>query len=292
MSMQANALFVERYNSRVTHHYQPQGFLLSGMFQPESKFKGTKAYWPRYGSMEATDIVRHQDHAIANPDMDQVNADLKSWGVYVQNSDFDGERMEANEEDAAVQAAAKAMGRRADKNALDVMKAATFTAGENYLDSSAAQVKAADVQLLLANWFGKYDITPDGQVFGAISMKAHQCLMGDSSYANSQWVGGDLPFKQMGRAQGRTWNFVNWIIVPDSYLDAPSASTADMLLWHKPAVGATSQMQGDVTTEWERLVRKGAWGVMHKASGANILILPKGVAKLRIKTDITTIAKS
>jgi hypothetical protein len=291
--MQANALYVERYNSRVTHAYQPQGFLLSGMFQPEAKFEGTKAYWPRYGAIEATDIVRHQDHAIANPDSDQIPADLKSWGVYLQNSDFDGERMSVNEEDAAVAAAAKAMGRRADKNALDVMKAVTFTAGDNFLDASAAQLKATDAMLLLSNWMGKNDITPDGMIFGAITMKAHQCLMGDSAYSNSQWVGGDLPFKQMGRTQGRSWNFVNWIIVPDTYLnDAATPAITDLLLWHKPAVGATSQMMGDVKSEWERLTRKQSWGIMHKASGANIAILPKGVAKLRMKADIVTIAKS
>jgi hypothetical protein len=289
MGMQANALFVEHYNSRVTHHYQPQGFLLSGTMQPESKFVGTKAYWPRYGDMEATDIVRHQDHPIANPDADQVSTDLKSWGVYVENSDFDGERMAANEEDAAVAAAAKAMGRRADKNALAIIKAATFTPGVNYRDASAAQLKPTDIQTLLGDWFASLETAPDGQFFGLLTMKAHQCLMVDESYSDSTWVGPDLPFKQMGRTTGRQWNFINWIIVPDSYLDG--TTTKDLLIWHRPAVGGTSQTQGDVKTEWERMVRKKAWGIMHDTSGANILILPKGVAKVRMKNDITAIVK-
>lgn len=287
MTMQANALFVERYNSRVTHHYQPQGFLLSGTMQPESKFVGTKAYWPRYGSVDATDIVRHQDMPLANPDADQVNADLKSWGVLLENSDFDGERMAANEEEAAVMAAAKAMGRRADKNALDVMKAVTFTAGVNSFDASAAQLAAKDMQTLLANWFGTNEIEPDGQIYGLLTMKAHQCLMRDQTYANSQWVGDDLPFKKFGRTVGRFWNFVNWIIVPDSYLTG--TTTKDLLIYHKPAVGATSQMQGDVKTEWGRIVRRQAWEVAHKASGANIVILPKGVARVIMKNDIASI---
>lgn len=289
MGMQANALYVEHYNKRVTHHYQPQGFLLSGTMQPESKFVGTKAYWPRYGTMEATDIVRHQDHPIANPDADQVSADLKSWGVYVENSDFDGERMAANEEDAAVAAATMAMGRRADKNALDVIKAAAFTAGVNSLDASAAQLKPSDIQTLIGNWFGANEIPADGQVFGLLTMKAHQCLMVDESYSDSTWIGADLPFKQMGRTTGRYWNFVNWIIVPDSYLTG--TTTKELLLWHKPCVGGTSQTQGDVKTEWDRLTRKKSWGIMHDTSGANVLILPKGVARVIMKNDITAIVK-
>jgi Phage capsid protein len=289
MTMQANALFVERYNSRVTHHYQPQGFLLSGTMQPESKFVGTKAYWPRYGTVEAADIVRHQDHALSNPDTDQISTDLKSWGVLLENSDFDGERMEVNEEDAAVQAAAAGMGRRADKNALDVIKAGAFTAGVNYYDASAAQLKPTDIQTVISNWFDTNDIPTDGQVFGLITMKAHQCLMVDETYSKSTWIGDDLPFKKMGRTTGRYWNFVNWIIVPASYLDG--TTTKDLLLWHKPAVGGTSQVQGDIKTEWGRIVRRQSWEVMHKTSGANILILPKGVAKVRMKNDITVIVK-
>jgi hypothetical protein len=288
MTLQANALYVERYNSRVTHHYQPQGFLLAGTMQVESKFQGTKAYWPRYGTVDATDLVRHQDQALANPDADQVSTDLKSWSVFMENSDFDGERMAANEEDAAVQAASAAMGRRADKNALDVIKAATFTAGVNSFDASAAQLTAANMMTTIANWMDTNDIPADGQIYGLLTMKAHQCLMRDASYANSQWVGGDLPFKQMGRTMGRTWNFVNWIIVPASYLTG--TTTKDLLLWHKPAVGGTSQSMGDVKTEWSRNNKRQCWEITHKTSGANILILPKGVARCIMKNDITAIA--
>jgi Phage capsid protein len=288
MTLQANELFVQRYNSRVTNHYQPQGFLLSGTMQVESKFEATKAYWPRYGAIEATDLVRHQDQNLANPDADQVSADLKSWSVFMENSDFDGERMTVNEEDAAVMNAGMAMGRRADKNALDVIKAAPFTAGINLFDASAAQLTASHMMTTIANWMDTNDIPTDGQSYGLLTMKAHQCLMRDPSYANSQWVGADLPFKQMGRTTGRTWNFINWIIVPASYL--VGTATKELLLWHKPAVGGTSQTAGDVKTEWSRNNRRQTWEVTHKTSGANILILPKGVAKCIMKNDIAVIA--
>lgn len=284
MTMQANALAVERYNSRVTHHYQPQGFLLSGTMQPESKFVGTKAYWPRYGTVEAEDIVRHQDMRTANPDADQLSADLKSWGVLLENSDFDGERMEVNEEEAAAKAAAAAMGRRSDKNALDVIKAATFTNNVNSFDASAAMLKPTDVGNFLANWMDINDIPADGQIYGLLTMKAHQSLMVDESYSEAGWIGDDLPFKKMGRTTGRHWNFVNWIIVPPSYLTG--TATKDLLFWHKPAVGATSQVQGDIKTEWGRIVRRQAWEVVHKTSGANILILPKGVGRIIMNNTV------
>lgn len=290
MSMQADALFVERYNSRVTHPYQPQGFLLQGMFMPEARLDGKKAWWPKYGRTTANLKQRGVNAPLANPDSSQVSADLLTWEHLGVVHDFDGVRMAASEESALVESATMALGRIVDATGMTLLNSATFTAGVNYLDSSAAQVKAADLQLLIAQWMGTNDIPADGQIYGGISMLCHQALMGDKSYANSQWVGADLPFKQMGRTMGRTWNFVNWVILPDSYFAVNAANTMDMVLWHRPSVGWVNNKK--ISTEWQRDIDLGAWKVRHESEGCGVLLRGEGVARLRIKTNLSTIAST
>lgn len=290
MTQQVNAWFVERYNSRVTHPYQPQGFLLQGMMLPEGRLDGTTAYWPKYGRTTANQKVRGVDAPLANPNASQISSTLKTWEHLARVEDFDGTRMTASEESALVTAATMALGRIVDAEAMTLMYASAPTSGAGFLDTSAAQVKATDVALLLAQWMGPNDIPPDGEIFGGISMLCHQALMGDSAYANSQWVGADLPFKQMGRTNGRSWNFVNWVILPDSYFSIPSANKMDMLIWHRPSVGWVNNKK--ITTEWGRDIDTGSWKVRHESEGCGIVLRTEGLARLRIKTDLTAIAKS
>jgi hypothetical protein len=260
------------------------------MFMPQADIQGKKAWWPKYGRSTAGLKNRGVKGEIANPDSTQISADLKTWEFLGMVHDFDGVRMKAAEQAALVESATMALGRAVDVEGMSLLNSITFNAGQNYLDTSAAQVKATDVALLLGQWMGFNDIPPDGQIFGGISMLTHQALMGDSAYANSQWVGGDLPFKQMGRTMGRSWNFVNWVVLPDSYFPSAVANTIDCFIWHRPSVGWVNNKK--LTTEWMRDIDYGAWKVRHESEGCGIVLRNEGIAKLRVKTNLATITKS
>lgn len=291
MTMQVDAWFQERYKEKVTHPYQPQGFLLQGMFEPQGRLEGKKAYWPKYDKMNNAGVkVRGVPAPRGNPAASLLNADLVTWESVNEVYDFDGVRMAPNEESALISAATMDLGRKVDAAIMSVLNTAAPTAGTGFIDTSAAQVKATDIALLLGQWMGTNDVPADGMIYGGISMLCHQALMGDSAYSNSQWVGGDLPFKQMGRTQGRTWNFVNWVILPDSYFNVPSANKMDMFIWHRPSFGWSNNKT--ISTEWARDIDKACWVVRHESEGCGVALRNEGVARLRIKTDLTSITKS
>lgn len=294
MSMNADALFVEQYNSMITHAFQPQGFLLQGMFEPQSKIVGKKAHWPTYGRATARVKNRGVAAELDNPASGDLTADLATWEHLGIVYDFDGTRMAANEMQALTGASSKAMGRIVDLAGIAILGAAAPTAGVGFVDGSAnaspaGQLTAAQVQLMLGAWMDTYNIPADGEIFGAITMTAHQQLMADSSYANSQWVGPDLPFKSRGLTQGRTWNFVNWFIIPAEYLPSNAANTLDCFTWHKPSVGWTTNKQID--SKWAYDIDLGGWKVRTESEGTGLALRSNAVARIRVKTNLASLTK-
>lgn len=288
MSVQADAVYVEQYNSRLNMAYQPQGFLLQGMLMPEARIEGTKAYWPRMGRRTATLKARGVPATPDNPDFDQVSADLKTWEAFTYVHTYDLARTNVNEREAQVQAGAMALGRAIDGEVIDLMDAAAPTSGTGYFDASGGQLTSAQVMILLAKWRGTNNIPADGQVFAGITHLAHAQLMADKTYSNADYIGPDLPFK--ASTAGRTWNFVNWVIMPDEYFPVPSANKMDLFVWHRPNVGWCNDRSARAIVDWDNTV--GAWSIRQEADGAGIVIRSEAVARLRIKTDVTSLTIS
>lgn len=285
MSYQADQIFVEQYNSRLSIAYQPQGWLLQGMVMPEGSIEGKKAHWPRYGRRVAKKKVRGVRATPDNPTMDDVTADLQTWETFQYINKFDLSRMKANEREAAVQAGAMAMGQSRDAEIMAMLNTAAPTSGAGYLDTSGGQLTPAQMMLIFATYTGGNNIPVDGQIFAGVPMIVFAQLMADPLFANSQWNGGELPF--LKRSTGRTWNFVNWVQLPDEYFPVPSANKADFFFWHKPAVGWSNNV--DIETWWVWDNELGAWSVRQESEGAGVVIRPEGVARVRYKTNVTSI---
>jgi hypothetical protein len=294
MSIAADALFVEQYNSMVTHAFQPQGFIMQGMFQPQTKIVGRKAYFPTFGRATARLKNRGVKAELDNPAADQRQTDLLTWEHLAAVYDFDGTRMAANEMTELTKAAGMGMGRVVDLAGIAILAANAPTSGTGYVDGNAnatpaGQLTAGLLQIGLGAWIDQNNIPVDGQLYGGISMSAHQQLMADSSYANSQWVGPDLPFKSNGITQGRTWNFVNWVILPAEYLPVNAANTQDCFVWHKGSIGWTTNKK--LTSEWQRDIDLGAWKVRHESEGCGLALRSNAVMRIRVKTNLTGLTK-
>jgi hypothetical protein len=285
MSQQADALFVEQYNSRLTHLYQPQGWLMQNMVMPEARIDGAKAYWPRMGRRTATLKQRGVPATPDNPTMDQVSADLKTWETFAYVYSYDLARTNVNEREAQIQAGAKSLGSAVDKFIIGLLDAAAPTSGTGFMDTSAGQLSAAQVMLLLGKWMDEKNLPADGELFAGITMLAHQMLMADKVYANSQWVGPELPF--MKRTTGRSWNFVNWVVLPAEYFPVPEANKMDLFIWHRSNVGWTNDRRARMIPAWNNEL--GAWSLRQEADGAGVVLQNDAVARLRIKTNIASI---
>ena len=232
---------------------------------------------------------------VDNPSAGDLTADLLTWEHLGEVYDFDGTRMAANEMQALTQAAGKAMGRIVDLAGITILNGVAPSSSTGYIDGNAnvtpaGQLTAGVLQLGLGTWMDTNNIPADGEIFGGISMTAHQQLMSDSSYANSQWVGPDLPFKLKGLTQGRTWNFVNWVILPAEYLPVNAANTHDCFIWHKPSVGWTTNKQID--SKWQYDIDFGSWKVRTESEGCGLALRgAAAVARLRVKTNLSALTK-
>ena len=269
MTIQADSHFVEQYNSRVTHIYQNQGFLLKGMLMPEGRLEGKKAYWPVHGSTVARKKQRHIKAQEGNIAKSLVFADLATWETFDWVGDFDMSRQTVNEKEALYQAGAMALGRGVDQEIMDMFNTKAPVAGNSFLDTSAAALSLADMMLITAKFMGAAKIPADGQVFCGVSALAWQLMSAYKQFSSSDWNGGDLPFKS--RTAGRTWNFVNYVLLPDDYFPVPSANKADLFMWHRPAVGWCDNVgEGSLKTifAWDNTV--GEWTLRQEAEGAAV----------------------
>lgn len=289
MTIQADSHYVEQYKSRVTHIYQNKGFLLKGMLMPEGRLEGKKAYWPVHGSTVARKKQRHVAAQEGNITKSFVSADLQTWETFDFIGKFDMSRQTVNEKEALYAAGAMALGRGVDQEVMDMFNTKAPLAGNSFLDTSAAALTLSDMMLIIARFMGTAKIPADGQIFCGLSALAWQLMSGFKQFTSSDYIGPDLPFKQ--RTQARTWNFVNWVLLPDDYFPVPAANKADLFMWHKPAVGWCDNVgEGNLDSYfvWDNTV--GEWTLRQEAEGAAVTLLPEGLARIRIKTDVTAIA--
>jgi hypothetical protein len=289
MTIQADNHYVQQYRSEVTHVYQAKGFLLKGMLQPQGRFEGTKAFWPVHGSTQARKKQRHIKATEGNIAKSQVSADLSTWETYDYVGQFDMVRQKVNEREALVEAGAMALGRAVDLEIMSILNTNAATSGStNFLDTGAAALSISDVMLFIARFMDGNVIPADGQMFMGVNALAWQLLNGFKQFSSSDYVGPDLPFKS--RTQARTWNFVNFVLLPNSYFPVPAANRADLFLWHKPSLGWADNIgEGNLRTifDWENDM--GEWSLRQEAEGAGVVLQTAGLARLRIKTDVTSI---
>lgn len=289
MTIQADAHYVEQYRSRVTHVYQNKGFLLKGMLMPEGELKGSKAYWPVHGATVARKKQRHIKAQPGNIAKTRVSTDLQTWETFDWVGKFDMSRQSVNEKEALQEAGAMALGRAVDQEIMDMFNAQAPTSGQSFLDTGAAALSLSDVMLFIARFMGAARIPADGQIFCGLNALAWQLLSGFKQFSSAEYVGPDLPFKS--RTQARTWNFVNWIMLPDDYFPVPAANRADLFMWHKPAVGWCDNVGAgglDTTFAWDNSY--GEWSLRQEAEGAAVTLLPAGLGRIRIKTDVSAVA--
>lgn len=289
MTINADNHYVEQYRSRVTHIYQNEGFLLKGMLMPEGRIEGKKAYWPIHGSTIARKKQRHVRATEGNIAKTMANADLQTWETFDYVGKFDMSRQTVNEKEALQQAGAMALGRAVDQEIMDMFNQQAPTAGSSFMDTGAAPLSLSDMMLFIARFMGAAKIPADGQIYCGLNALAWQLLSGFKQFSSSEYVGPDLPFKS--RTQARTWNFVNWVMLPDDYFPVPAANRADLFMWHKPAVGWCDNVgEGglDAYFDWEN--EMGEWSLRQEAEGAAVTLLPQGLGRIRIKTDVLSIA--
>lgn len=268
--------FVTEYEEGALHVFQDKGGRIANRNTvrrksvtnaQDAKFNITgilKAYKKGSGRLKAqntpkSNVVIAHDRYKVTPTIDE----------------YDLDQMNADDRDESQEAAGMALGREAD----DIIVAALNTSTTTPLGGTG-EFMSPDMSEATQEALSNNDIDDDLEVWNLISPRAWRQLKRFPEFANADYVGEDLPFKEM-RKHFKTWNGVHWV----RFNRLPiTGNLRRCFTWVRNAVGHVEL--GDIRTRisWENT--EDHWFVnMHLTQGAGIL-LPDGIIPFDIDESL------
>jgi hypothetical protein len=289
MTDQVPVWYRDQWANNVIVRYQNRGYVLKGTTTPPVKIDGKKFYFLRTGTIDAQPYTRGDAITPLNPNDDRLEFEAKEWDAPFSIFDYDVTRLPVSEVDARQQQCANALGRRSDLIIYDAVMSATLPTGNTfgaYTNAFDPYVFKQGLEKLIDN-----DVVnggADGMVFAPLPSLAYAQLETYKIFANSQWVGGDLPLTKM--VKHKTWDIAHCFILPP-HLRKKYTSTTELRfrVWHKSAVG--SGHNEDIRNEWTRDGLKKRWVVNHTIDGAAIALQPEGIIEFRMKADSSIVSE-
>lgn len=288
MTDQVPTWYQEKWANSVIMRYQNRGYVLKGTTEAPVKIDGQKFYFLRSGQMEAQPYERGDAVTPMNPDDDKIEIESKEWDAAYAIYDYDVTRLPVREQDTRQQQAAAALGRRSDRIIYDAVMAATLDPSQifgAYTDPFDPYVFKAGLEKLIDN-----DVVDggDNMVYAPLPSLAYAQLETYKIFANSQWVGGDLPLTKM--VKHKSWDIANCFILPPHLRKAYTSTTElRFRVWHRSAMG--SGHNDNLRVEFTREGLKKRWVANHTIDGVAKDLQAAGIIEFRMKADSAIMAE-
>ena len=281
--------YQQKWANRVIMRFQNRGFVLKGTSEEPVKIEGDKFHFLRSDKMEAQPYARGDSITPINPDDDTVEMQSAEWDAPYALYDIDDTKLPVRVQDTRQMQATAALGRRADRIIYDAVMNATLPGGHvfgDYANPFDPYVFKTGLEKLI-----DADVDGVGEGTGVdapLPSLAYAQLETYKIYANSQWVGGDLPLTKM--VKHKTWDIANCFLLPP-HLRKAYTSTDELRfrVWHKSAIGAGHNQA--IRTEWTREGLKKRWVVNHTIDGVAVPLQPAGIIEFRMKADSAIMAE-
>lgn len=270
-----NDAFIDKFNSDVKLAYQQRQSKLRMCVRTDADVQAQKVRFQKLGAISARTKARNGEIPPSNPEHTHVDctpADKYTLD-YVDALDLTKLNIEVRGNYVATHAAAFA--RETD----DVIIAAMAAGATTNFNGYTGHLTRAKV-LQWAEYLDRADIDRDMQWYAAITPRGFAHLMSITEFANSQYVGPDLPY--VSHKEIRTWYGIHWIV--HNRLPGIGTSQAKMYLWHKTSTGQAVNSDVDITWAWEN-TRK-AWSAAGSMSMGAVVIDANGIIECRV--DDTT----
>lgn len=285
MTQQVPAWYAEQWAQSVIVRYQNKGYVLKGTTEAPIKIVGNKFHFLRTGQVEAQPYTRGDSVSVLNPDDDTIEMTSSEWDAAVPIYDYDVTRLPVNERQARQEQCSSALGRRADRIIYDAVMAATLPNTQvfgAYTDPFDPYVYKAGLAKL-----ADADVPTENGVFAPLPTLALTQLETYKIFANTQWVGPNLP--NLSMIKKGTWDIANHFHLPPHLRKAYTANTTELRfrVWAKSAIGAGSN--DNIRSEWTREGLKKRWVVNHTIDGVAVALQTEGIIEFRMKWDPTAI---
>lgn len=281
MSEQVPVWYREQWAQSVIHRYQSKGYVLKGTTEAPVKIDGNKFYFLRTGTIEAQPYERGDAVTVLNPDDDKIEMTGAEWDAAVAIYDWDVTRLPVNERQARQEQCVNALGRRSDRIIYDAVMAASLPSGHtfgSYTTPFDPYVFKQGLEKLADN-----DVPTDMGVYAPLPSLAFAQLETYKIFANSQWVGGDLPLTKM--VKHKSWDIANCFQLPPHLRKAYTTNTTELRfrVWSRSAVGAGHNES--IRNEWTREGLKKRWVTNHTIDGVAVPLQVEGIIEFRMKAD-------
>lgn len=268
--------FITQFNKDMHLTYRQMGSKLRGLVRTDGQVVGSSVRFYKLGTLAATSKARNGEIPAQNPDHSYVTANMADSYVSLYVDQLDLTKLEVDLRKGYIDAGASAFGIKTDQTIIDAMSGgATVTLGD--YGSSDDDNWTRNFALRAVQKLDERFVPDDGKRFGLITAAGWSHLMAIDQFVRADYVGPDLPFRQMG-IEARTWLGVHWI--KHQYLPGAGTSQSKNYLFHASSVG--HGINADVSSQWQWKNERWAWNMAGAMSMGATVIDANGIIECRV----------
>jgi hypothetical protein len=206
MSQSIDQAFVQQFAYEIKDAYQRMASKLRGTIRTVNGVKGSTQRFQKIGSGVAQQKGRHGLVPVMNLAHTYVDATLtdRYAGEWVDK--LDELKINHDERGAITRAAAAALGRATDQDIIDQLDTATSF---STTITKATQAAIRNAALQATQEFNQRDVPDDNQRYAVISPSMWSAFMCLDQFANSQYIGPDLPYMNASTTM-KSWLGFHW----------------------------------------------------------------------------------
>ncbi len=282
MSMSIDQAFVKQFEREVHIAYQRMGPKLRNTVRLRTGVKGSTCRFQKAGKGTAGAKSRHGLVPVMNVDHTYVDATLTDDYAGDWIDKLDELKINHNEREVIVRAAAGALGRKTDNKIIVAAEATTNTAAPVGATLSNG-LHLADVLAIQAA-FGLADIPDDGRRFAVIGPHQWSHLMQIPQFASADYIS-DRKFAE--GVQVKNWLGFTWITM--SYADGGltnNGTDTTCLFYHQTGIGLASAQ--DISADIQYYNTNAAYFYQANQSSGAVLIDANSVYALAVKDALSS----
>lgn len=233
MSTSIPTSFVRQYESEVWHTFQREGGILRVACRTKNGVVGKSTTFQKIGKGVATTKARAG--VITPMDIDHTAVECTISDFYAGDwvDRLDEAKVQHDERMALAKAGAYCLGRKVDDLILAELDNTTQT---SVTWSAASDAATLNSLLKVVKALDANDVPNDGGRYCVLTPFAWAAAMRLQQFANSQYIGGNLPYTEGAPIMTwKAWNGVKWAV--HNGVSGVGTATAKCFAWHKNAIG-------------------------------------------------------